>query len=155
MFLRNVRSRNYLSWQRGLQYGYCTPCKYLVTRASVGSRDVSLQYCMYWYLALYVASGTLNTTCHERYATSMTLSKSIEIENKCDISLKRHIYSKNEAKMIFPTPPRKELVESSDTWIVILQEKKPIAGASQDSLSTSWDAQLHGDPGVRKVLPCP
>ena len=106
MFLRNVRSRNYLSWQRGLQYGYCTPCKYLVTRASVGSRDVSLQYCMYWYLALYVASGTLNTTCHERYATSMTLSKSIEIENKCDISLKRHIYSKNEAKMIFPTPPR-------------------------------------------------
>ena len=112
MFLRNVRSRNYLSSQRGLQYGYCTPCKYLVTRASVGSRDVSLQYCMYWYLALYVASGTLNTTCHERYATSMTLSKSIEIENKCDISLKRHIYSKNEAKMIFPTPPRKSMKSS-------------------------------------------
>ena len=110
MFLRNVRSRNYLSWQRGLQYGYCTPCKYLVTRASVGSRDVSLQYCMYWYLALYVASGTLNTTCHERYGSSMTLckcvSKSIEIKN---ISLKRHIYSKNEAKMIFPTPPREVL----------------------------------------------
>ena len=87
-----------------MAYGYCTPCKYSATRASVGSRT-SANVAMYGYLGLYVASGTLNTTCHERYGSSMTLSKSIEIENKCDKRLKRHIYSKNEAKMIFPTPP--------------------------------------------------
>ena len=66
-------------------YGYCTPCKYLVTRASAGSRT-SPNVAMYGYLGLYVTSGTLNTTCHKRYSSSMTLckcvSKSIEIKNK-------------------------------------------------------------------------
>ena len=54
----------------------------------------------------------------------MTLSKSIEIENKCDISLKRHIYLKNEAKMIFPTPPRDKEKSDSEYVKIHRQEMK-------------------------------